>query len=122
MPLLKSKNVPHVVQARRLPDQPFGRPQSASREGDPVCRAVGDLHPFPGCREGHRVLPHDVAGAQARETDGAGGTRCVMGCPVIDRDLRQVPAGDYELLCSPLKYDGATGDGSPARTFLRSLS
>ena len=36
-------------------------------------------------------------------------------------DLREVPAGDYELLCSPLKYDGATGDGSPARTFLRSL-
>jgi len=34
-------------------------------------------------------------------------------------DLREVPAGDYELLCSPLKYDGATGDGAPARTFLR---
>lgn len=35
-------------------------------------------------------------------------------------DLREVPPGDYELLCSPLKYDGSTGDGSPARTFLRS--
>ena len=34
-------------------------------------------------------------------------------------DLREVPAGDYELICMPLKYDGATGDGSPARTFLR---
>ena len=34
-------------------------------------------------------------------------------------DLREVPAGDYELMCMPLKYDGATGDGSPARTFLR---
>jgi arylformamidase len=33
-------------------------------------------------------------------------------------DLRAVPAGDYELICAPLKYDGATGDGSPARTFL----
>ena len=36
-------------------------------------------------------------------------------------DLRAVPPGDYELICVPLKYDGATGDGSPARTFLRQL-
>lgn len=36
-------------------------------------------------------------------------------------DLRRVEPGDYELLCSPLKYDGSTGDGAPARTFLRSL-
>ena len=34
-------------------------------------------------------------------------------------DLREVSPGDYELICMPLKYDGATGDGSPARTFLR---
>ncbi len=33
-------------------------------------------------------------------------------------DLREISAGDYELICAPLKYDGATGDGSPARTFL----
>ncbi|MEQ1605980.1 MAG: cyclase family protein [Pyrinomonadaceae bacterium] len=36
-------------------------------------------------------------------------------------DLREVSGGDYELICSPLKYDGATGDGSPARTFLREI-
>jgi arylformamidase len=36
-------------------------------------------------------------------------------------DLREVPPGDYELICMPLKYDGATGDGSPARTMLREL-
>lgn len=36
-------------------------------------------------------------------------------------DLREIPPGDYELLCSPLKYDGATGDGAPARTFLRTV-
>jgi arylformamidase len=34
-------------------------------------------------------------------------------------DLREVPPGDYEIFCAPLKYDGATGDGAPARTFLR---
>ena len=36
-------------------------------------------------------------------------------------DLRNITPGDYELLCSPLKYDGATGDGAPARTFLRTI-
>ena len=36
-------------------------------------------------------------------------------------DLRKVPPGDYELICMPLKYIGATGDGAPARTFLRHL-
>ena len=36
-------------------------------------------------------------------------------------DLREVAPGDYELICMPLKYIGATGDGSPARTFLRDL-
>lgn len=34
-------------------------------------------------------------------------------------DLREVPAGDYELICLPLKMVGGTGDGAPARTILR---
>lgn len=33
-------------------------------------------------------------------------------------DLREVPAGDYDLICLPLKYIGGTGDGAPARTML----
>jgi arylformamidase len=33
-------------------------------------------------------------------------------------DLRDVPAGDYELFCLPLKIVGGTGDGAPARTIL----
>ena len=36
-------------------------------------------------------------------------------------DLRQVPAGDYEITCLPLKYVGGTGDGAPARTILREI-
>ncbi len=36
-------------------------------------------------------------------------------------DLREVPPGDYEIFCMPLKYDGATGDGAPARTMLREI-
>jgi arylformamidase len=36
-------------------------------------------------------------------------------------DLREVPAGDYEIFCLPLKIIGGTGDGSPARTVLREI-
>jgi len=34
-------------------------------------------------------------------------------------DLREVPAGEYEIICLPLKFKGGTGDGAPARTILR---
>lgn len=34
-------------------------------------------------------------------------------------DLREVPAGDYEIYCLPLKIVGGAGDGSPARTVLK---
>lgn len=34
-------------------------------------------------------------------------------------DLREVPKGNYELICLPLKYIGGAGDGAPARTILR---
>ncbi len=36
-------------------------------------------------------------------------------------DLRDVPPGEYELICLPLKYIGGTGDGAPARTILREI-
>lgn len=36
-------------------------------------------------------------------------------------DLREVPAGNYEMFCLPLKIVGGTGDGAPARTILRSF-
>lgn len=36
-------------------------------------------------------------------------------------DLREVPAGEYELICLPLKMVGGMGDGAPARTILRTL-
>lgn len=34
-------------------------------------------------------------------------------------DLREIEAGEYELICLPLKVSGGTGDGAPARTVLR---
>lgn len=33
-------------------------------------------------------------------------------------DLREVSAGDYELICLPLKIASGTGDGAPARVVL----
>jgi len=36
-------------------------------------------------------------------------------------DLREVSAGDYELICLPLKIGGGAGDGAPARTILRTI-
>jgi arylformamidase len=36
-------------------------------------------------------------------------------------DLRSIAAGDYEIICLPLKYLGGEGDGAPARTILRQL-
>ncbi|MGC2238752.1 MAG: cyclase family protein [Pyrinomonadaceae bacterium] len=36
-------------------------------------------------------------------------------------DLREVPAGDYELICLPLKIISDTGDGAPARAILREI-
>lgn len=37
-------------------------------------------------------------------------------------DLRLVSAGDYELICLPLKIISDTGDGAPARTVLREIN
>ncbi|HEY0429461.1 MAG TPA: cyclase family protein [Pyrinomonadaceae bacterium] len=36
-------------------------------------------------------------------------------------DLRAVSAGEYELICLPLKIISATGDGAPARAILREI-
>ncbi len=37
-------------------------------------------------------------------------------------NLSDVPAGDYELICLPLKIADGAGDGAPARVVLRTLS
>jgi len=37
-------------------------------------------------------------------------------------DLREVPAGKYELICLPLRIRGGSGDGAPARAVLRTLA
>jgi arylformamidase len=37
-------------------------------------------------------------------------------------NLREVPAGVYELICLPLRIAGGSGDGAPARVILRTLN
>jgi arylformamidase len=37
-------------------------------------------------------------------------------------DLREVPAGRYDLFCLPLRIRGGGGDGAPARAVLRTLN
>lgn len=37
-------------------------------------------------------------------------------------NLSDVPAGDYELICLPLRIADGAGDGAPARVVLRTLS
>ena len=34
-------------------------------------------------------------------------------------DLRAIAAGEYELICLPMKFAGGAGDGAPARAILR---
>jgi arylformamidase len=36
-------------------------------------------------------------------------------------NLSKIPAGDYELICLPLKIADGAGDGSPARAILRTV-
>jgi arylformamidase len=36
-------------------------------------------------------------------------------------DLREIPPGEYELICLPLKIAMGAGDGAPARAVLRTL-
>ena len=37
-------------------------------------------------------------------------------------NLSGVPAGDYELICLPMKIAGGAGDGAPARVVLRTIN
>ena len=54
------------------------------------------------------------------ETFGAHTAFLENGVVIIEGlDLREVSSGDYELICLPLKIEGGTGDGAPARTVLR---
>jgi arylformamidase len=47
--------------------------------------------------------------------------KALLGAEIVileGLDLRTVDAGDYELICLPLKYVGGEGDGAPSRVIL----
>lgn len=49
-------------------------------------------------------------------------TLLANGAVIIEGlNLSEVPAGDYELICLPLKIAEGAGDGAPARVVLRTL-
>ena len=72
MLLLKSENMLHAIQARRLSQQPFRRPQGASRKGHAIGGAMRDLDALPGGRKDHRVYAQDIAAVQAGKSDADG--------------------------------------------------
>lgn len=56
---------------------------------------------------------------QGPEKAGYPTHKTLLGANIIiieGLDLRGVAAGDYELVCAPIKFEG--GDGAPARVFL----
>lgn len=56
---------------------------------------------------------------QGPEKEGYPTHKTLLGANIViieGLDLRDVAAGDYELVCAPIKFEG--GDGAPARVFL----
>ena len=73
-------------------------------------------------RGGVRLLAVDYLSVDEYDTSIYPVHRVLLEAGVIiveGVDMRGVPAGDYELLCLPLKIEGC--DGAPARVILRSL-
>lgn len=71
---------------------------------------------------GVRLLGVDYLSVEAYRSPGHPAHRVLLASGVVileGLDLQDVPAGDYELLCLPLKLRGA--DGAPARVLLREL-
>ncbi len=69
--------------------------------------------------QGVRLIGIDYLSIEAESSDG-GVHRLLLEAGVVileGLDLSAVAAGDYELLCLPLKLAG--GDGAPCRTVLR---
>lgn len=72
---------------------------------------------------GVKLVGIDYLSVERFGSDDFATHRTLLGKEVVileGLDLREVPSGDYEIFCLPLKYVGATGDGAPARTILRS--
>jgi arylformamidase len=69
---------------------------------------------------GVRLVALDYLSIEAFDADGAPAHQALLGAGVVvveGVDLREVPPGEYELICLPLRLAGL--DGSPVRAVLR---
>jgi arylformamidase len=74
--------------------------------------------------KGVRLVGIDYLSVEKFGSDDFATHTTLLGAGVViieGLDLRQVSAGDYELICLPLKINSETGDGAPARVVLREL-
>ena len=76
---------------------------------------------IPNCAEGALKIVSGKAKLVADKLcDGLGAClgHCPRGAIIIEGlELSEVEAGDYEMICLPMKIEG--GDGAPARVVLR---
>jgi arylformamidase len=73
--------------------------------------------------EGVKLVGIDYLSIEQFDAQQPVAHRTLLGAEVIiveGLDLRAVPAGDYELICLPLRLAGL--DGAPARVVLRSMA
>src|SRR5512135_2462793 len=66
----QSEHVLHIKQAIGAPRKEAGGAQRPEGKGCPAAGLVGNLHPFAGTGEQHRVVAHNVAAAHRGEADG----------------------------------------------------
>lgn len=73
---------------------------------------------------GIKLVGIDYLSIERFKSDGAETHRILLSNDVVileGLDLRNVPAGRYELFCLPLRIAAGSGDGAPARAILRTL-
>ena len=73
---------------------------------------------------GIKLVGIDYLSVEKFGSEDFGTHLALLGAQVIiieGLDLREVSAGDYELICLPMKIATGTGDGAPARTVLREI-
>ncbi|MGI8545000.1 MAG: cyclase family protein [Aridibacter sp.] len=71
-----------------------------------------------------KLVGIDYLSVEAFDADSPETHRTLLSNEVIiieGLDLREVSAGDYELICLPMKIASSAGDGSPSRTVLREI-
>lgn len=72
-------------------------------------------------KRGVRLVGIDYLSIEKPGAEGHPVHKILLGNQIVileGLDLRSIEAGEYEIICLPLKYSGGEGDGAPARTLL----